>query len=122
LKEIIVLSSGEKIPPVDAEQAIARDPAFEQVMVIGEGRAKLGLLAVSALTGEAELCARANRQLRDFPGYAKIRHLARVPGPWSVDNGLLTPTLKLKRKEIERRFAAEIEAMYAHSLPAGNDR
>ena len=112
VKDIIVLSNGEKVPPTDAEQAIAMDTAFEQVMVLGEGRPKLGLLVVSQLTDDRELIARANRQLREFPGYAKISHVARVPGPWSVENGLLTPTLKLKRKEIERRFAAEIEAMY----------
>ncbi len=115
LKEIIVLSNGEKVPPVDLEQAIQVDPVFEQVMVVGEGRPKLGLLVVSPLTDEAELCARANRLLKDFPGYAKIYHIARVEGPWSVENGLLTPTLKLKRPEIEKRYAKQIEAMYRTS-------
>lgn len=111
-KDIIVLTNGEKIPPNDAEQAIMKDSVFEQVLLVGEGRPKLGLLVVSQVGDESALCARANAQLRDFPGYAKIRHIARVAGPWSVENGLLTPTLKLKRKEIERRFASEIEAMY----------
>jgi long-chain acyl-CoA synthetase len=115
LKEIIVLSNGEKVPPVDLEQAILVDPVFEHVMVVGEGRPKLGLLAVSRLADEAELCARANRLLKDFPGYAKICHIARVEGPWTVENGLLTPTLKLKRPEIEKRYAKEIEAMYETS-------
>lgn len=115
LKEVIVLSSGEKVPPTDIEQAIMADAAFEQVMLVGEGRAKLGLLAVSKFEDEAELCARANRRLKDFPGYAKICHIARVEGPWSIDNGLLTPTMKLKRSEIEKRYAKEIEAMYRTS-------
>ncbi len=115
LKEIIVLSNGEKIPPVDLEQAIQMDPVFEHVMVVGEGRPKLGLLVVSPLSDEAELCARANRLLKDFPGYARICHIARVPGPWTVENGLLTPTLKLKRPELERRYARELEAMYETS-------
>jgi long-chain acyl-CoA synthetase len=113
VKEIIVLSSGEKVPPADAEQAILSDTAFEQVMVIGEGRAKLGLLVVSPIESLKELCERANRQLHDFPGYARICHIARVPAPWTVENGMITPTLKLKRKEIERRHQGEIEAMYA---------
>jgi long-chain acyl-CoA synthetase len=113
VKEIIVLSNGEKVPPADAEQAILLDPVFEQVMLLGEGRPKLGLLVVSRLTDLAELCARANLRLKDFPGYVRICHIARATEPWSVENGLLTPTLKIKRREIERRYAVEIEAMYA---------
>jgi len=112
VKDIIILSNGEKIPPADAEQAIMRDTVFDQVLVIGEGRAHLGLLCVSKLENEKELCACANAQLKDFPGYARIRHLARVDEAWTVENGLITPTLKLKRNKIEERFAKEIEAMY----------
>ena len=114
VKDVIVLSNGEKVPPTDAEQAILRDATFEQVMVVGEGRPKLGLLAVSKITKNTkELCERANAQLHDFPGYVRISRLAQISDPWTVDNGLLTPTMKLKRKEIEKRFAREIEAMYA---------
>jgi long-chain acyl-CoA synthetase len=112
LKEIIVLSNGEKVAPGDVEQAILEDPAFEQALVLGEGRAHLGLLAVSKLADERMLCARANRRLQAFPGYVRIRHIARLAEPWTVENGLITPTLKLKRGEIERRHAAAIEAMY----------
>jgi len=112
VKDIIVLSNGEKIAPTDAEQAISTDPAFEQVMVVGEGRPALGLLVVSPLQDEKELCARANKQLDTFPGYVRIRYIARVTEAWTVENGLLTPTLKLKRSEVGRRFGKEIEAMY----------
>ena len=115
LKDIIVLSNGEKVPPTDAEAAILRDVIFEQVMLVGEGRPKLGLLCVSRTGDEAELCARANAQLHDFPGYARICHIARLETPWSVEDGQLTPTLKLKRGEILRRYAADIERMYATS-------
>ncbi len=111
-KEIIVLSNGEKIPPGEAEQAIMQDTVFEQVMVLGEGRPHLGLLCVSRLEDERELCRRANAQLRHFPGYARIRHIARTGEAWTVENGLLTPTLKLKRNKIEERCADRIAAMY----------
>jgi long-chain acyl-CoA synthetase len=113
VKEIIVLSSGEKVPPGDAEQAILEDPVFEQAMVLGEGRAKIGLLCVARSDDLADLCARANRQLHEFPGYARVCHIARVAEPWTIENGLLTPTMKLKRPELMQRYAAEIEAMYA---------
>ena len=115
VKDILVLSNGEKVPPSDAEQAILRDAAFEQVLLLGEGRSKLGLLAVSKIEDTAQLCARANAQLHNFPGYTRICHIARLAEPWTVENGLLTPTLKLKRNVIEQRFAREIEAMYAVS-------
>ena len=115
LKDIVVLSNGEKVPPADAEAAILRDAIFEQVMLVGEGRPKLGLLCVSRVNDEAGLCVRANAQLHDFPGYARICHIARLETPWSVEDGQLTPTLKLKRNEILRRHAADIERMYATS-------
>jgi len=115
VKDVIVLSNGEKIPPGDVEQAIMQDTVFEQVMLVGEGRAYFGLLVVSKLDDERELCRRANEQLKDFPGYARIRHLARVAEPWTVENDLITPTLKMKRNKIEERYAQEIEAMYKRS-------
>jgi long-chain acyl-CoA synthetase len=120
MKDIVVLSTGEKIPPGDAEQAVMQDTVFEQAMVVGEGRAHLGLLVVSKLENEKELCARANAQLRELPGYARIRHLARVTEAWTVENGLITPTLKLKRNKIEEKYAKEIEAMYRRTDVCGS--
>ena len=77
-KEIIVMSNGEKMPPGDAEQAIMMDTVFEQIMIVGEGRAKLGLLAVSEIEDEKELCDRANAKLKDFPGWVRIHYLKRM--------------------------------------------
>ncbi len=122
VKDVIVLSNGEKVSPADAEQAILCDAVFEQAMIIGEARPKLGLLCVAKIADLRQLCERANAQLREFPGYVRIYHIARVEGPWSIENGLLTPTLKTKRKEIERCFAKEIAAMYVtseHCSPKG---
>jgi long-chain acyl-CoA synthetase len=136
LKDILVLSNGEKVPPADMEMAIALDPLFEQVLVIGEGRSYLSALAVldadlwSALAREyglnperresledqrllRDMLERVRGALRGFPGYAKIRRLALTLEPWSVDNGLMTPTLKVKRSEVVKRFRERIEAMYA---------
>jgi long-chain acyl-CoA synthetase len=75
------------------------------------------LLCAAKTDDLRDLCRRANTQLKDFPGYSRIRYIARVPGPWGVENGLLTPTLKLKRKEVERRFQKEIDAMYKNPGP-----
>jgi long-chain acyl-CoA synthetase len=135
LKEIIVMSNGEKIPPFDMEVAIARDFLFEQTMVIGEARPYLAVLAVlnaeqwkkaAAETGldplapaalqsegaEQLVLTRIARQLRDFPGYAQVRRAALTLEPWSIENGLLTPTLKLRRLQVMEHYKIQIAKLY----------
>ena len=136
IKEIIVMSNGEKLPPVDMENAILRDPLFEQVMMLGEAKPYLGLLAVlnadhwkklaaekgwktddpALLTTkevETAVTARVGAQLKEFPGYAQVRRVSLSLEPWTMENGLLTPTLKLKRPKVMEKFVAEIDHMYA---------
>jgi len=67
---------------------------------------------------QAYLLKKIKGCLKDFPGYAKIRRVIPTLDPWTVDNGLLTPTLKTKRARILKRFADKIEAVYA-SGPVG---
>ena len=135
IKDILVLSNGEKIPPGDMESAILLDPLFEQVMVVGEGRPYLTALLVlndDHWTGFAQeqgveplapaslrdskvlsaVVRRVKVALRDFPGYAKIRQVSLSLEPWSVEDGLMTPTLKVKRPKVLEHHAAEVEAMY----------
>ena len=129
------MSNGEKIPPFDIEAAIMREPLFENVMLIGEARPYLSLLAVlnrkrwqqfaadngigsdaaAARTPATEklLLARVAAQMKEFPGYAQVRKLTAVLEPWTVEDGLMTPTLKLKRPRISERFNAEIDQMYS---------
>jgi len=111
-KDIVVLSNGEKLPPQDVELAILHDPAFEQVMLIGEGRPYPILLAVARGHDEETLVKRANEQLKSFPRWMRVRRVVVTAEPWTVDNGLLTPTLKLKRPRLAERFRPEIEAAY----------
>jgi long-chain acyl-CoA synthetase len=135
LKDILVLSNGEKIPPGDMETTLSMDPLFDQVMVIGEGRSYLSALVVlsaeawPAFAGEHDLAPADPSSLRDaklqrallqrireclagFPGYAKIRRVSPTLEPWTIENGLLTPTLKTKRKAVLERYRDEVEAMY----------
>ena len=135
LKEIIVMSNGEKIPPADMEAAILRDPLFEQVMLVGEGYSYLSVLVVLNPSGwesvstqhnldpelrhllqddkvEEILLNRIVHQIREFPGYAKIHRVALVPEPWTVENGMLTPTLKLKRAQVLDRYKDEVSRLY----------
>ncbi|MGH8713538.1 MAG: AMP-binding protein, partial [Casimicrobiaceae bacterium] len=113
LKDILVMSNGEKLSPQDAEFALLHDPLFEQVMLAGEGRPFLTLLAVTKETDEKALVRRANALLKDFPRWVRIGRVIATAEPWSVDNGLLTPTLKLKRPLVLARYRAALEAIYA---------
>ena len=135
LKDILVLSNGEKVPPADMEMAIAMDPLFEQAMVLGEGRSYLTALMVlnndlwGGLASEygldpgqpaslddprlqKDMQKRVRVALKDFPGYAKIRRVTLTLEPWTVENGLLTPTLKVKRNLVLERYRPAIDRMY----------
>ena len=111
-KDIFVMSNGEKLSPQDAEIAIAHDPIFEQVMLVGDGRPYAVLLAVTRETDEKVLVTRANLQLTAFPRWARVRHAIATAEPWTVENGLLTPTLKLKRPRLVEKFRDRIEQAY----------
>jgi len=135
LKEILVTSTGEKAAPADLELAITLDPLFEQAMVIGEGRPFLGALIVlqssawqelatnlkldpadpSLLNADAVIKTVLERlavALHAFPAWSQVHAVCLSLEPWTIDNGLLTPTMKLKRKQLEIRFAEAIEALY----------
>jgi len=135
IKDILVLSNGEKIPPADMEAAITLHPAFEQALIIGEGRPYLTALVVLNLEQWVPLAGQHNldpfdkaslqdralqgsllkmigEALHDFPGYARIRRVTPLLEPWTVDNDLLTPTLKVKRAKVLAHYREGIEKMY----------
>lgn len=134
LKEILVLSNGEKLPPADLEMAICNDPLFEQALVLGEQKPYLSALLVfnqeewqklaaqvGITTGEDMLnhpdihnhvIQRLQELLKEFPGYAKIFRVYITLEAWTVDNSLMTPTLKLKRQLITNKYAEQINQMY----------
>ena len=135
LKEIIVMSTGEKVPPADMEAAILHDALFEQVMLIGDGRSYLSALVVlnsrnwQNIAGQYDLdpdwrqltrdqkfeeilLERIAHQIREFPGYAKIYRVRLAHEPWTIDNHMLTPTLKLRRTQVLDHYKAEVEKLY----------
>lgn len=135
IKDIIVTSTGEKIAPADLETAITSDPLFEQAMVIGEKRPFVAVLVVlnaeewarekaqidingagdksgQAQAESAVLLRHIATAAKGFPAYATPRTVWWTTEPWTIAAGLLTPTLKIKRPALERKFAAEIEQLY----------
>ena len=133
IKDILVMANGENVPPTDIESAILENPLFEQVMVLGEARPFLSALVVLDKALLKELCSEqgwdhndlnskqltshvnklVTQQMGRFPGYARIRKIHICPEEWTVESGLITPTLKTKRNKLLEHFADEIEAMYS---------
>lgn len=136
IKEIIVTSTGEKVPPADLEAAIETDPLFSQCYVIGENRPYLSLITVvnpDEWASFAKSCGvdpadpasldnpsvktsalkRAKTAAGEFPHYALPRAVVLTQEPWTIENGLITPTLKLKRGPLSKKFANVISQLYA---------
>jgi len=134
-KEIMVLSSGENVPPALVEQHLTHDPCIDQAMVIGEGQAWLSALLVinkeqlvkrwlakkySVLPDDwqkdarlqAWLKKRIQHELSELASYMQVRKFIIVLEEWTQDNGCLTPTLKLKRSHIRELHRQDIEAFY----------
>lgn len=139
IKDIIVLNNGEKVPPSEMEAAILLDPLFEQAMIVGEGKPYLAALIVLNEEHWKSFAAHLHldptqpatlrdpkvvkaltkhvaHQLKHFAGYAQIRRLHLDLKPWTLEDGLLTPTLKIKRGLIIDRYRDAIEALYADSV------
>ena len=136
IKEIVVTSTGEKISPVDLEFAIQEDHIFDQVMIVGEARPYITALVVVNDMLFTQLCEEIgvdpkaddhnnNRDLRarlvkrirhaakHFPQYGVPRNIYILREHWTPENGLLTPTMKMRRRQILERFADEVESLYA---------
>jgi long-chain acyl-CoA synthetase len=135
LKEIIVMSNGEKLPPGDMETAIMHDHLFDQVVLYGDGRSYLVALAVlnpeqwqslaqqlgvrhdqpASLRDERveqHVLERIANHIKEFPGYAKVRRVSLTLDPWTVENGLQTATMKLKRSRVFEQNYKEITRLY----------
>lgn len=130
-KEILVTAGGKNIPPANIEQRFADDPLFAQVVVYGDGKkyltagvwlnpeavdAKLAeqgvengerAAAIQALVGAS--IDRVNAELARFESIKRWRIM---DTPLTVARGLLTTTLKMRRKNIYEAFRAELEELY----------
>ena len=138
-KDTIVLSSGENIEPGPLEEALVASPLIEQVMLVGQDERQLGALVVpcveplrdwaagQGLTLNPErllpsddpalaklLMRECNRLLKQRVGSRGDERLAGVAlvEPFSIENGLLTQTLKQRRDRITARDSVAIERLY----------
>ncbi|KAE9100776.1 hypothetical protein PF007_g15379 [Phytophthora fragariae] len=155
IKEIIITSGGENIPPVLIENALKSElPALANVLVIGEQRKFLTFLcslrvepdavtaaptdnldkvalAVAKEIGsgattvpEAQVCEKFRKYIEEGMARANAKAASRaqyaqkfviIPRDFSLDGNELTPTMKVKRSVVEKKYSQEIEQMYAHA-------
>ncbi|MFH8801832.1 AMP-dependent synthetase/ligase [Streptomyces sp. NPDC017936] len=136
-KDVIITSSGKSVAPAALEQRLRMHPLVHQAVVVGDNRPCVGALitldpdflahwrgglAIQGDTPSREM--REENALRDEIGRAvaaanssvsrpeSIRCFRILPEPFDQANGLLTPSMKLRRDSIVQHYAAEIEAMY----------
>ncbi len=136
-KDLIVTAGGMNIAPQNIENLLKGDPFISQVMVYGDRRpypvalitlnpeelAKFakeqGILTTdpASLVKHPKVLERVSRIVEeknaDLQSYAKIKKFGTLPEDFSQDNGLLTPTLKVKRKVVTEKFQKIIDSLYA---------
>lgn len=138
-KEIFKTAGGKYVAPQVVENKMKESPFIEQIMVIGNGRKFVSALIVPAIanirkymkdhnmpaapdSNEAlvkmpEVVELVQKQVDKFnPLFShpeQIKKFALLPNEWTIDGGEMTPTIKLKRKIIEQKYANVIEEIYA---------
>ena len=117
LKEIFKTSKGKYVAPAPIENRLAVHSRIEQVCVVGDGlSAPLGLCVLSAVGRQeprAPLHSSLEKLLEEVHAvldkHERLRRLVVVKDSWAVENGFLTPTLKIKRNIIEDTYGARFE-------------
>jgi long-chain acyl-CoA synthetase len=134
-KDILVTAGGKNVPPANIEVRFRDDPFLQHVVVYGDGKrylvacvwineaacsAHLAEKAGGTLGPDARAEAlralvqgRIDRVNGELASYETIKRFAILAEPLTVDGGHLTPTLKLRRKQVYATFRDSFEALYA---------
>ncbi|WP_413111201.1 AMP-dependent synthetase/ligase [Thaumasiovibrio sp. DFM-14] len=137
IKELMKTSGGKYIAPQVIEGAIGKDHFIEQVAVIADTRKFVSALIVPCMDNIEEyarelnikyhdrlellkhsdivemLEKRVNDLQKDLARFEQVKKFTLLANPFSMDEGELTPTMKLRRKVINERYSMQIEGMYA---------
>jgi long-chain acyl-CoA synthetase len=136
IKDLLITSGGKNISPQNIESSLSQDPYIEQIAVIGNRRKFVSALIVPSFAAlqkyflsqnlsfstREELirhpqvlefyAKRIKLRSKDLADCEKIKNFCLIPHEFSLEGGELTPTLKLKRKVIEDKYADLIESLY----------
>lgn len=124
VKDIFKTAKGKYITPVPIECRFSENPNIEQICVTGTSLAQpiaLVVLSEDAREKERETMTQSLEDTRleinkSLESHARVGHIIVLKDEWTVDNGLLTPTLKFKRHELESRFKPFYEAKHSSSI------
>lgn len=136
-KEMFKTSGGKYVAPQVIENKMRESPYIEQMMVVGPGRKFVSALIVpnyehvkSKLKSEGHKIPGSNKELvqdeavikmiqqqidrynPEFGHVEQVKKFTLLPEEWTIDNGILTPKLSIRRKVIDEKYKKEIEAMY----------
>lgn len=117
VKELFKTSKGKYVAPSPIEMRLARSPHVEQVCLVGSGFPQPFALVTLSETSRAvpretvsrELDALVTKLNETLDPHERISNVVVFLEGWTPDNGLLTPTMKIKRNEIETRFGKHFE-------------
>lgn len=136
-KEIFKTSGGKYVAPQVLENKFKESRFIEQIMVIGENRKHPAALIVPSFEFLKEYCERkqipygspeevirneiivkrigkaVNKLNEEFGNWERVKKFELLPQEWSIDGGELTPTLKLRRKPILKKYNTQVEKIYS---------
>jgi long-chain acyl-CoA synthetase len=116
-KDILVTAGGKNVPPANIEARFAGDPVIERVVVFGDGKPYLVAAvwthpSVPLPEREAAVAARIAAVNAQLARFETIKRFALVDDPLTVEGGMLTSSLKLRRKAVVQALAPRLEALY----------
>ena len=114
-KDIIVSAGGDNISPAKIENMITNEPEIDQCMVYGDKKNYLVALIVPSkdFLKEKEkidnVIEKINKKLTLLE---KIKRIQLIDENFSIENGLMTPTMKVKRKKVTEKYKNQLEKLY----------
>jgi long-chain acyl-CoA synthetase len=116
-KDIIVTAGGKNVSPQNLENELKAHLVVSQALVVGDRKPYIGALVTvdpSVTVDVAEAVGRAVENVNDGRSrYEQIKRYRILPRDFTIEDGELTPTLKLKRKVALEHFASDVDALYA---------
>lgn len=126
VKELFKTAKGEYVAPAPIENRLNVHPMIELSMVSGVGQSAAYAMVVLAeelrpRLGDANVRAQVHSELarllegvnRELPSHERLRMIVVANEPWSIENGFLTPTMKIRRNRIESAVAFAVDNWYS---------
>ncbi|WP_424814053.1 AMP-dependent synthetase/ligase [Roseococcus sp. YIM B11640] len=107
-RDFFKLKGGDMVAPAKIEAMLCGEPEVAQVVAAGEGMAGVVALIVPAEGREAQVGDAVKRVNARLSSIERIRRFAAIAEPFTVENGLMTPTMKVRRRQVLERYAEEV--------------